>query len=202
MARAGDPSLKDGDRYFEVNGSLKALIDSFTDILTAVAAENSVFASASLPVSANTQGLYLNQVFIGMFRPDAGGHQRWSGNLKQYQFKQIPRVTPEGQTVNDLTLVDAVGQAALDETTTGFLKPCAQSFCTTNSSVYWSFVPGAPSNICDDTSPWSDLPDGPIVERGGAAQRLRADGHASRNLRTCSTGSGAPRPPYRSIRRT
>ena len=34
-------------------------------------AVNSVFASSSLPISSNTQGTYQNQVFIGMFRPDA-----------------------------------------------------------------------------------------------------------------------------------
>ena len=45
-----------------------------------------MFAAASLPVSANTQGTYLNQVFIGMFRPESSGFQRWVGNLKQYQF--------------------------------------------------------------------------------------------------------------------
>ena len=32
---------------------------------------NSVFASVSFPVSVNTSGTYLNQVYVGMFRPDA-----------------------------------------------------------------------------------------------------------------------------------
>ena len=40
-----------------------------TKILNQIRAANSVFAAASLPVSANTQGTYLNQVYIGMFRP-------------------------------------------------------------------------------------------------------------------------------------
>ena len=31
---------------------------------------NTVFASVSLPVSVNTEGTYLNQIYIGMFRPD------------------------------------------------------------------------------------------------------------------------------------
>jgi len=198
MASAGEPSFKDG--YYGIGGDLKALIGAFRDLLTQVAAENSVFASASLPVSANAQGLYLNQVFIGMFRPDAGGHQRWTGNLKQYQFKQIPSVTTDGQTVNDLTLVDASGNPALDETTTGFLRQCARSFWTTDSGDYWNFVPGSDSSLCTPivTSLWSDLPDGPIVERGGAAQRLRVAGHDSRNLRTCITdcGPGAATIPF------
>ena len=47
---------------------------------------NSVFASASLPVSVNTQGTFLNQVYIGVFRPDADALPRWPGNLKQYKL--------------------------------------------------------------------------------------------------------------------
>ena len=38
-------------------------------------------------------------------------------------------------------------------------------------------------------SPYSDAPDGPLVERGGAAQRLRNLGHAARNIRTCRDAS-------------
>ena len=43
-------------------------------------------ASVSLPVSVNTQGTYLNQVFVGMFRPDGDAAPRWYGNLKQYKL--------------------------------------------------------------------------------------------------------------------
>ena len=67
MARVGGTGASG---YFEVGGDLKKLVDAFKDIFTQIAAVNSVFASASLPVSVNTQGTYLNQVFIGMFRPD------------------------------------------------------------------------------------------------------------------------------------
>ncbi len=45
---------------------LKALREIFNEIQ----AVNSVFASASLPVSVNARGTYLNQVYMGMFRPD------------------------------------------------------------------------------------------------------------------------------------
>ena len=51
---------------------------------------NSVFVSASLPVSVNTQGTFLNQVFVGMFRPDQAGSPKWLGNVKQYQLKYDP----------------------------------------------------------------------------------------------------------------
>ncbi len=46
--------------------------------------------SASLPVSVNTQGTFLNQVYLGMFRPDAAGSPKWLGNVKQYQLKYDP----------------------------------------------------------------------------------------------------------------
>ena len=39
-------------------------------IFSEIQAVNSVFASVSLPVSVNTEGTFLNQVYIGMFRPD------------------------------------------------------------------------------------------------------------------------------------
>ena len=39
-------------------------------IFNEIQAVNSVFASASLPVSVNARGTYLNQVYMGMFRPD------------------------------------------------------------------------------------------------------------------------------------
>ena len=42
-------------------------------IFSRIQSVNSVFASVSLPVSVNTEGTYLNQVYIGMFRPDAEG---------------------------------------------------------------------------------------------------------------------------------
>ena len=77
---------------------------SFTDALTN--SVNTVFASASLPVSANTQGTYLNQVYIGMFRPDGNALPRWVGNLKQYQF--VYDVQQDSLQLADAALVPAV----------------------------------------------------------------------------------------------
>ena len=61
-------------------------------VFNSIEAANSVFASASLPVSVNAQGTYQNQVFVGMFRPDGSRRPRWIGNLKQYQIATI-RIT-------------------------------------------------------------------------------------------------------------
>ena len=164
--------------YFSVGGDLYGLIAAFTNALTQIAAINSVFASASLPVSVNAQGTFLNQVFMGVFRPDPNGYQRWSGNLKQYQFALSGGL---------LQLADATGAAAIDSVNTGFIQNCARSYWTADSGTYWQSISGAQASGCatSTTSPYSDSPDGPIVERGGAAQRLRTLGHAARNIRTC-----------------
>ncbi len=171
--------------YFTVGGDLYALISAFTDILTQIASVNSVFASASLPVSVNAQGTFLNQVFMGVFRPDAEAQQRWMGNLKQYRF---------GLDGSSMYLADAAGAAAVDAVNTGFIQNCAVSYWTSDSANFWETITGLNRpNGCLTTalSPWSDRPDGPIVERGGAAQRLRGVGHAARNIRTCSSATCA-----------
>lgn len=176
--------------YYEVNGDLKKLVDGFKDIFLSISATNSVFASASLPVSVNTQGTYLNQVFIGMFRPDSDAYQRWNGNLKQYKFAI--------DSAQNLYLADAKDQAVIDTATTGFVKQCAVGYWTSDTSnwpvsgtPYWQRVPTSqtPENGCttppsDGTSttfsPYSDWPDGNIVEKGGVGQWLRKQ--------TCGTG--------------
>ncbi len=183
MAKYGQGGV-DYSGYFSVGGDLFRLINSLKNVLTQIAAVNSVFASASLPVSVNAQGTYLNQVFMGVFRPDANGRQRWAGNLKQYQF---------GVTNGSLFLADATGAAAVDSVNTGFIQNCAVSFWTTDSTTYWQSISGTQS-ACTTASNYatslgySDLPDGPIVERGGAGEMLRnfSGGYASRNIRTCS----------------
>lgn len=168
--------------YYSVGGDLYALVNAFADVLSQIASINSVFASASLPVSVNAQGTFLNQVFMGVFRPDGDGYQRWAGNLKQYQFAL------NGES---LYLADASGAVAVDSVNTGFLKNCATSYWSADSGTYWQSISGAQPSGCATsvTSPYSDTPDGPIVERGGAAQRLRNLGHAARNIRTCKDAS-------------
>ena len=123
---------------------------------------------------------------MGVFRPDADGNQRWAGNLKQYRFAL------DG---NSLYLADSTIDSttnlptpAVDSQNTGFIQTCATSYWTTDSGAYWTAVSGSKPSACSTStySPYSDAPDGPLVERGGAAQRLRNLGYAARNIRTCS----------------
>ncbi len=191
--------------YYEVDGNLKKLIDGIKDIFLSIAATNSVFASASLPVSVNTQGTYLNQVFVGMFRPNALAYQRWNGNLKQYKFA--------ANTAGDVYMADANNNAAIDTATTGFVRQCAVSFWDADTSnwpvsgtAYWNRVPTSetPENGCTTPpsdgvntvfSPYSDWPDGNLVEKGGAGLWLRkqicgtgqSPTYCGRLIKSCAT---------------
>ena len=161
-----------GGKYFTATDET-AIKDALRKIFAEIQSVNSVFASSSLPVSVNTQGTYLNQVFMGMFRPDGGKKPRWAGNLKQYKFK----VFADGV----MRLSDKNNEEAISSTT-GFIAPCADSFWTTDSGDYWNYAPRTAKGNCaaqaslfsaDLTSYYSDAPDGDVVEKGGAAQRLR-----------------------------
>jgi type IV pilus assembly protein PilY1 len=164
--------------YLEVGGDLYALILAFKKIFFDIASVNSVFTATTLPVSTTTQGTFLNQVFVGMFRPDAKGSPRWVGNLKQYQLGVVNKL---------LTMVDKNGASATLGGA-GFFSPSAESFWS-ESSVFFDQKPsGTPASA-------SDLPDGAIVEKGGAAFQLRkkyigstaANSAAGRNVKTLNS---------------
>ncbi len=163
--------------YVEVGGDLTRLVQAFSDILTSIAAVDSVFTAATLPVSTTTQGTYLNQVFIGTFRPEASGKPRWVGNLKQYKLAI-------DSTSGNVLLVDSVGTPAILQGT-GFFSPLARSFWTQDSVFFAQMPSGTPLSE-------SDSPDGQIVEKGGAAQMLRVNyqtsGTSSRNIYTLNSG--------------
>jgi type IV pilus assembly protein PilY1 len=162
------------------------LTKALTDIFNQIQAANSVFASASLPVSVNTQGTFLNQVFMGMFRPDADSRPRWMGNLKQYQFGY-------NAATQKVTLVDANGNNAINPAS-GFIDPSAKSFWSsaTPYTNFWKNKTWGEDEI--NAGGASDAPDGQLVEKGGAAQRLREQymtSQSSRPVYTCfACGAG------------
>jgi type IV pilus assembly protein PilY1 len=165
-----------GGRYFAATDPSK-LRDALATIMQEVQAVNSVFASSTLPVSVNVRGTYLNQVYMGVFRPDADASPLWLGNLKEY------RLAVSG--TDALYLADANG-APVENTTTGFVTPTAVSYWTLPSS-YWGFRPSGAGQA-------SDRPDGDIVEKGAAAQVLRtayAVSQADRKVYTCSGSCSA-----------
>lgn len=176
---------KGGGKYFE-SDNFEDLKVAFSTILDEIMAVNGVFASASLPVSVNTQGTYLNQVFVGMFRPQPDKTPRWMGNMKQYKFKAI-----QSGGSYDLKLVGADDVGAINSNT-GFITQCARSFwgpATKPTTDYWSY-PGSTLGTCTtvDATGQSDFPDGDVVEKGAAGYRLRVGGMvpASRVVKTCT----------------
>ncbi|MDR3410211.1 MAG: PilC/PilY family type IV pilus protein [Formivibrio sp.] len=196
MARAG------GGKYFTATNQ-SAIVDALTKIFAEIQAVNSVFASASLPISATNRSQNDNQVYIGMFRPDPTDHPRWFGNLKRYQVGVFNGTTD---------LADKNGLLAINSNT-GFITPCATSWWTTDAGNYWydttnnkdrifitdavtaglAWQPSgndtdfAKGSNCSIGAIFSDLPDGATVEKGGAAQILRQQG--SRNVKTLSGNS-------------
>lgn len=200
-------AIKGGGKYFPAVSAVDVR-QAITRVLNEVQAVNSVFSAASLPVSVNAQGTYLNQIFMGMFRPDAAGLPRWRGNLKQYQFSY-------NSTTQRLFLADAPGIAAISAGGTGFLSPDAASFWTCSNSANpqlgvppYNIAPYSNTSQCS-TDPaagfWAnnqngsglawDLPDGDVVEKGGAAQILRLANLT--DTYTASPGSSAnPRKLY------
>ena len=176
-------------KYFAVTsgGTGQAIVDALNSIFSEIQAVNSVFAAATLPVSVNVRGTNLNQIYIGVFRPDAGDKPRWLGNLKAYQL-QKDTTTGEVRTV-DVNLQPVVNSS------TGFITGSAVSFWTSatlSPTDYWSFRPAAANGIGGS----SDSPDGDLVEKGGAGQQVRSlyfqngvNGTPTRPLYTCTQGS-------------
>ncbi|MBI4207871.1 MAG: hypothetical protein HY527_22865 [Betaproteobacteria bacterium] len=169
-----------GGEYFQAT-SEAAIEDALNKALIKIQAKNAVFAAASLPVSATNRAQNENQVFFGMFRPDGVGQPRWYGNLKRYQvaFDANNQLILAGTNTDaNGTLVSAVNPLS------GFFDSCAVSFWTTDTSdfntstdpptAYWAFL-GSAAGQCTTsaTNIFSDLPDGPFVEKGGAAEVLR-----------------------------
>ncbi|MBC7618715.1 MAG: pilus assembly protein PilY, partial [Candidatus Saccharibacteria bacterium] len=161
-------------KYFDVSSTGTQISDALNAIFSEIQSVNSVFASVSLPVSVNTQGTYLNQVYVGMFRPDQDARPRWAGNLKQYKL---------GNTNGAVKLQDADGTGAINNQT-GFIAECARSYWTpTTVDTEWTFRPQGDC-LAVANSQVSNFPDGNIVEKGAQAYKLR--GASARTVKTCN----------------
>ncbi len=163
-----------GGKSFLVKlGDMDALVQAILKILNEVQAVNSVFASASLPVSTNAQGTFQNQIFMGMFRPDPQGNPRWMGNLKQYQFG-----VDQSSGKIELFMADSTGARALNPGT-GFISPIAVSFWTSTDPTKLPDLgpPDGPGGFWVNNARGAggglDWPDGEVVEKGGVSEQLR-----------------------------
>ncbi|AGW88789.1 type 4 fimbrial biogenesis PilY1 signal peptide [Ralstonia pickettii DTP0602] len=199
-----------GKRYVVELGDVQALVDALLQIFNEMQAVNNVFSSVSLPVSVNGQGSYLNQIYIGMFRPDATAAPRWMGNLKQYKLgydsnKQIVVLDANPSGPNQKSAISNAG--------TGFISPNAKSFWTaepplafsgssySGSAVagwpakgFWVNSPSGAAGALDSADGVAGVigGDGEIVEKGGAGEMLRTQivtDQAARKLYTCPSGA-------------
>ncbi len=134
--------------------------EALKQILDELFAVNDVFAASTLPVSVNVRGTNLNQVYMGVFRPNEMDRTRWQGNLKLYHLVK-------DDDLGTLYLADQNDERAQSQST-GFIRNTAVSYWT-NQSGFWAFDPRGTS----DEDPASDLPDGEVVEKGGVHQRIR-----------------------------
>lgn len=183
-----------GGEYYAAT-SRSQLDLAFNSILNQIQASNSVFAAASLPISATNRAQNENQVFFGLFRPDAQAKPRWYGNLKRYQIAR-------DANSQALILADKNGDNAV-ASSTGFFNSCATSFWTTDTTSnytppgtdgsYWIFSPDSKGQcilppVGVSVSPFSDLPDGPLVEKGGAAEVVRRGNNPASPTSTYTSG--------------
>ena len=164
-----------GGEYY-LGGNAVQFLLAIVDAVTQSTAINTSFAAVSLPISVNAKGTFENQVYMGVFRPDAAAKPRWFGNLKQYAI---------GLDANDNPILVDKTNAAIENPNTSFIKDTSISFWT-GASTFWGF---------DSTTypSASDSPDGPVVEKGGAAFKQRSAfsgivsslANASRGIYTC-----------------
>ena len=176
----------------EIEQALNRIFGDIIDI-------NTSFAAVTLPLSATNRAQAENKVFVGMFRPASQRKPRWLGNLKQYQLAKF-----DGQ----IELADANYERAINPQT-GFAQSCATSFWTEDTTEarkgesetgpYFEGLGMEPSPVSeclsefrDGRSVLSDSPDGPFVEKGGAAQQIRGQYSGQRSSeRVLYTQSGS-----------
>jgi type IV pilus assembly protein PilY1 len=177
--------------YFEAT-TTDEIENAFNTIFRRIQATNNAYASVTLPVSTSIRGTNLNQIYLGVFRPQQNNRPRWDGNLKLYQLAY-------DNATDSIFLSDSSGTLQV-ESPDGFVVDDAVSFWTSPSN-YWAFDPsGNPSSA-------SDSPDGAVVEKGGHAQRLRQsypnpDSNAAQTRKmytctgSCSNGSSLSATPF------
>jgi type IV pilus assembly protein PilY1 len=190
-------AIHGGGKYFDATDA-SSLALAIRAILAEAQAVDGVFAAPALPVSVNPLGTYLNQIYMGMFRPDPTNSPRWVGNVKQYQFAY-------NSSTGTLELVDALNRSAINAAG-GFIAPSAQSFWSTAQttgpilpagSATVDFFAAAPAGTgLTPAEQKQEAPDGEVVEKGAVAQQIRAaylGNQSARNVYTCPAAGCLPR---------
>jgi type IV pilus assembly protein PilY1 len=164
-----------GQGQFFAANSYTDLVNALKETFSQIVSVNSVFAAVSLPLSVQQQGKFLNDIFIGVFRPAPGFLPRWYGNLKLYSLS------------SDGTQLLGADSKLANDSSNSFILPCAVSYWGPSSvDTYWSDAQnGSCLTVTDSKS--SNYPDGEVVEKGGQAYVLRQADPSTRVVKTCST---------------
>ena len=183
-----DAAAEQGGGYRQSATSATELETALSRIFGDIIDINTSFAAVTLPLSATNRAQAENKVFVGMFRPGSLRKPRWLGNLKQYQLAVFD---------GDIELADVDYNRAINPQT-GFAGSCATSFWTTDTTdidtstagdqPYFDGLGLDPNPVSECSSTFlagrnvlSDSPDGPFVEKGGAAQQIRQQVDGSNN---------------------
>lgn len=158
------------DRWAVAGGTRRTLVlDSgpavraaLEETLSRVARESSTLVSAAVPVNVVQRAELFDNVFLAVFRPEAGA--RWNGNIKKLKLAAGTGESP--------VLVDAQNpaQVAIDP---------ADGHIKHSVLTYWTDPRGkdvAPENCVNGNAPLTQGEkcglDGRSVRRGGAAQKI------------------------------
>ncbi len=143
-----------GGSYSEA-ASASELVRVFQDILSGVKSVDTAFTAPGATVNQFNRLTHREDIYFAVFKPEQGA--RWTGNLKRYRVGEVPSsVSGEPPTIE---ILGADNRPAVDETTGFFYE---------NSHSFW-----------EEPNPDGGLvttPDGPRVDRGGAAARLELSG--------------------------
>ena len=178
-------ALHGGGKYFDTT-STTSLQDALARVLAEIQAVNSVFVSATLPVALNISNTYLNQVYMGLFRPDANVSPRWFGNLKEYKLAYD--ADEPGSPLVDRNNNDVVSAK------TGFIVPTAVEPLDAQSVQRGAMV-GRFGRLLEEFHARDADPDRDGLARWRSRRkRRRRAGHARSLSHQCTAhrGGGAP----------
>ena len=192
-----------GGERFEAS-SYQRLLDVFSNIFNDIIDVNTAFAAVSLPLSATNRNNAENRVFVGTFRPSQDRVPRWQGNLKEYRLALFQssnsieladaNLRPAINALTGFARSCAQSYQTFDtslatihqsDPALGAITVDNYSGAATEVGPYFTnfdfdFESGGSCSDPGANELNSDAPDGPYVEKGGIAQRIR--GQATRNV--------------------
>ena len=185
MAKVG------GGKYFK-STSKQEIKNAMALIFAEIQAVNSVFASASLPVSVNTQGTFENQIYVGVFRPDGGSRPRWFGNLKEYKIGRFCDRDRDGNVRVDSTraLVNGIIPATLTGTATGTVTGTFSGSIVNAAGVTTAVSGSVSSTISGTARGWLAATFGSSAGTTGSPADDLGSGTVTGTITGTGTGSG------------